>query len=285
VTRLAILSDIHGNLPALEAVLDDMADKRIDRIVVAGDLVNWGPFSAQVVQRATREGWSVIRGNNELYLLDHGTPRAPAAWNDREQYPLLPWLQRQFTPDLRGIIAAWPDTLCLRFPNGPAIRVVHGTQRSPWEGLYPDASEDELRASLADTLEDHVIAGHTHIAMDRRIERRRVINPGPVGVPLDGSFDARYVILKSDGGGWQPTFRRVAYDRQPLFDEFERLDFLSQCGVVGELVLDEFRTARLRLHPFAVWRSACYPNRPVDQAMLDEFRQIDWRPYAPPAYR
>jgi predicted phosphodiesterase len=285
LTRLAILADIHGNLPALEAVLKDLADERIDRLVVAGDLVNWGPFSVQVVQRASRDGWAVIRGNNELYLLDHGTPRAPAAWSDREQYPLLPWLQGQFTPSLRAIVAAWPDTLCLRFADGPPLRVVHGTPHSPWEPLYPDASDDELRVRLADTQEDLVVAAHTHIAMDRHVARWRVINPGSVGVPLDGSFEARYVILESGGGDWRTSFRRAAYDRQPLFEEFARVGFRDHCGVVGELVLDEFRTARLRLHPFAVWRSTCYPNRSVDQAMLDEFHQIDWRPYAPSAYR
>jgi predicted phosphodiesterase len=265
--------------------LTDVATERIDRLVVAGDLVNWGPFSAQVVQQASRDGWAVIRGNNELYLLDHGTPRAPAAWGDREQYPLLPWLQEQFTPDLRALVAAWPDTLCLRFPDGPPLRIVHGTPRSPWEPLYPDASGDELRAILGDTQEEFVVAAHTHIAMNRLVDRWRLINPGSVGVPLDGSFEARYVILESDGTDWRTSFRRAAYDRQPLFDEFERVGFRDRCGVIGELVLDEFRSARLRLHPFAEWRRTCCPNRSIDQALLDEFRQTDWRPYAPTAYR
>jgi predicted phosphodiesterase len=285
VTKLAILSDIHGNLPALEAVLADLAADQVDRIVVAGDLVNWGPFSSQVVERARRDEWIVIRGNNEYYVLEHGTPRAPAAWSDRRQFPLIPWLQRQIPRAQRASIATWPDTLSLRFSDGPPLRVVHGTPRSPWEGLYPNAMADELGAALAGVVEPIVIAAHTHLAMDRQIERWRVLNPGPVGVPLDGSFEARYLILESDGEDWRPSFRRVSYDRQPLFEEFERQGFRGECGVIGELVLEEFRLARVRVHPFFAWRSACYPDETVDANLLQKFHQADWRPYVPSAYQ
>ena len=61
MTRLAVLADLHGNLPALEAVLQDLSQFRVDRVIVAGDVVNWGPFSAQVLERVTREGWAVVR--------------------------------------------------------------------------------------------------------------------------------------------------------------------------------------------------------------------------------
>ena len=70
MTMLAILADIHGNLPALEAVLEDLAHFKVDHVVVAGAMVNWGPFSAQVMDRVTSEGWAVIRGNNEFYWSD-----------------------------------------------------------------------------------------------------------------------------------------------------------------------------------------------------------------------
>ena len=82
LTTLAVLSDLHGNLPALEAVLADLAQFQVDQAIVAGDVINWGPFSAQVMERVTAGGWAVIRGNNEFYLLDYDTPRAPAAWSN-----------------------------------------------------------------------------------------------------------------------------------------------------------------------------------------------------------
>jgi predicted phosphodiesterase len=103
MTRLAILADIHGNLPALEAVLADLAQFAVDHVIVAGDVVNWGPFSAPVMERVTRAGWAVIRGNNEFYLLDYNTPRQPEHWREFE---LLPWLHGQLKGKWHRLIAA-----------------------------------------------------------------------------------------------------------------------------------------------------------------------------------
>ena len=80
MTRLAVLADIHGNLPALQAVIDDMAQYAVDHVVVAGDSVNWGPFSRQVLEIISERRWAVIRGNNAYYALDFGTCRAPEHW-------------------------------------------------------------------------------------------------------------------------------------------------------------------------------------------------------------
>ena len=80
MTRLAVLADIHSNLPALEAVLDDLKQFTVDRIIVAGDVVNWGAFSDWVMDRVADEECAVIRGNNELYLTEWQTPRMPESW-------------------------------------------------------------------------------------------------------------------------------------------------------------------------------------------------------------
>jgi len=122
MTRLAILSDIHGNLPALEAVLQDLSQFTVDHVIVAGDVIDRGPFSVQVLERVTREGWAVIRGNAEFYLLDYNTPRAPAEWSDPTLFPLHLRLHRQLNGRWLTAIAAWPDTLSLRFPDAPPRR-------------------------------------------------------------------------------------------------------------------------------------------------------------------
>lgn len=285
MTRLAVLADIHANLPALDAVIADMAEFNVDRVIVAGDLITWGPFPVQVVEQARRENWAVIRGNAEYYLLDHGTPRAPAAWNDRGQYPTLEILSRQLSGAPRTTIATWPDALSLRFPDGPPARVVHGSPLSPWQGLAREASDEELIALLATVDEPVVIAGHTHQPMDRMVGRWRVLNPGSVGVPLDGRLSASYLLLNAEGDAWRPTFRRVPFDSAPLFDEFERQNFARECGIIGELIVEEFRTARVRLVPFLRWRAAHCPDAPFSPALLDAFRQVDPLPYTPAGYQ
>ncbi len=284
MTRLAILADLHGNLPALEAVLADMASLGVDHVVVAGDVINWGPFSAQVTERVLTEGWAVIRGNNEFYLLDHDTPRAPAEWNNPAQYPMLPWLKRQMPASQYAQIAAWPDTLSLRFPDAPPLRVSHGTPRSPWEPIYSLMSDDQIIPLLEDVEESTLIVGHTHLPMERRVGRWHILNPGAVGLPLDGDPTASYMLLDSAGDGWRPTFRRVLFDYEPLFHEFERQRFVEECHLVGYLAHKEFQTWRLQLLPFLLWHQAERPTEPLGLDLLNYYTEADRWAHTPLAY-
>lgn len=282
MTRLAVLSDIHGNLPALEAVMKDIQTFKVDQVVVAGDVVNWGPFSAQVMDIVTREGWAVIRGNNEFYLLDYNTARQPAHW---AEYYLLPWLYEQLKGRWHNIIASWPDEISLRFPDAPTMRIFHGTPSNPWVSISPLMPNEQVEALLQNVAETTIIAGHSHLAMSRHVDRWHIINPGSVGVPLDGTpFVASYALLDGDESGWTPTFRRVAFEGESLFHEYERQRFAEEYSPAAQLVIDEFRTARLQVHPYNLWRKACYPGQPETMAMLAEFNQIDKWAYTPPEY-
>jgi predicted phosphodiesterase len=284
MTRLAVLADLHGNLPALEAVQRDLAQFSVDQVVVAGDLINWGPFSARVVERVLEAGWAILRGNHEFYLLDYETPRAPAAWRDRQVYAMLPWLKRQMQAGWHAHIAVWPDSLSLRFHDAPPLRVVHGSPRSNTESLYPLSSSADVEAALDGVDEATVVAAHTHLPMARSVGRWQVLNPGSVGVPLDGVHCARYLLLQGGQGGWRPTFRQVPIDPQWVLLEFERQGFIEACGITGQLVIEEFRTARLAVYPFAAWRQACHSDEPMSQALLDEFAAVDRWAYTPAAY-
>jgi predicted phosphodiesterase len=281
MTRLAVLADIHGNLPALRAVMADMARFAVDQVIVAGDVVNWGPFSAQVMAVVAAEGWAVVRGNNEFYLLDYNTPRQPPAW---KHYNLLPWLHGQLAGRWHTMIAAWPDEISLRYPDAPPVRVFHGSPGDPWHSLHPLLTDDEIAARLAGVEETTVIGGHSHIATSRHVGRWHVLNPGSVGVPLDGHFSASYLLLAGDARGWQPIFRRLPFNYAPLYAEFERQRFVDDYGVIARLVVREFETARLQVHPFNLWKQAHYDGQPPTAAMLHEFEQADPWPYTPPVY-
>lgn len=96
MTKLAVISDIHGNLPALEAVISDLKNFDVDHVIVPGDVISFGPFPRQTAAIVIKNGWSVIRGNNEYFLIDYKTPRAPDEWNDPIQFAPTAWLDRQF---------------------------------------------------------------------------------------------------------------------------------------------------------------------------------------------
>ncbi|MBN1876069.1 MAG: metallophosphoesterase family protein [Anaerolineae bacterium] len=281
MTRLAILSDIHGNLPALEAVLADMAQYQVDHVVVAGDVINVGPHSAAVAARVTASGWAVIRGNNEYYLLDYGTDRAPDQW---QHYTLIPWLHRQMGGYWQTIIAGWPDTLCLRYPDAPPVRVAHGTPRSPWESIFPTAPEDEIAAMLDGVEETTLIVGHTHLPFEREVGSWHIINPGSVGIPLDGMPGASYAVLDGSPAGWAVTFRRVDFDYATLFEDLERSHIDDLPGVIGELVRREFQTARLHLYPFNRWRETHHPGIPQSADLLAQFTEEARWAYTPAPY-
>lgn len=267
---------------ALEAVERDLREQGADLVVVAGDLLTWGPSSREVVEHIAARGWAVIRGNSELYLTDYRTDRAPAAWSDPAWYGSVDILAAELA-DWRGRIGCWPDELTLRLPDGPPIRVVHGSPRSHWEGITPITPADQIAEMLAAVDQTVVIAGHTHLAMDRTVQRWRVLNPGSVGVPLDGDLRAGYMLLDAIDGEWRPTFRRVEYDLDRLLDHLAPL--AKRLGVIGTLVEREFRTARTWLAPFARWVAAHHPGAPPTRELLAEFDQADVWAYTSPHFR
>ncbi len=120
--------------------------------------------------------------------------------------------------------------------------------------------------------------------MDRQTGHWQVLNPGTVGVPLDNTTDARYMLLRAVDGAWVAECRQVPYDMAPLWAEFERQRVREQCGVIGELVLREFATSRLWVLPFVRWRAQHYPDAPTDWDLLARFDAVDPWPYIPAPY-
>jgi len=284
MTNLAILSDIHGNLPALEAVMTDLKNFHVDQIIVAGDVINFGPFSKQTAEIVVEKNWPVIRGNNEYFLLDYKTPRAPAEWDDPVQFAPIAWLNRQIDSDLKSRIACWPDTINLRFKDAPPMLIFHGAPNDPWDSIFWTLTEDEIEKQLSRVEEDFVICGHTHLPMDRQSGRRRIFNPGSVGVPLDGIFSASYMILEGDEQEWKPTFRRVPFDYEAVFREFEVSGYNDECGPIGRLTLEIYKRARPMLG-FLRWRDRHKPDSHLTIELVEEFlANAHWWEYSNPAY-
>ena len=284
MTKLAILSDLHGNLPALEAVISDMKNFEVDQVIVPGDVINFGPFSRRTAEIVIENDWPVIRGNNEYFLLDYKTPRAPDEWNDPIQFAPTAWLDKQFDQKLKTTIAAWPDTLNLRFRDAPPIQVFHGTPESPWDSIYWNSSDEEIENILSKTETDYVICGHTHLPMDRQSGKWRVFNPGSVGVPLDGIKSASYMILEGNHDGWKATFRRIPFDYEAVYQKFEASGFNRECGPIGRLVLEIYKIARPTFG-FLKWQGIHHPNLPLSHELVDEyFSSCEWWEFADPAY-
>lgn len=213
MTTLALLSDIHGNLPALEAVVADVCARRPDAVYVLGDIVHGCVWSPEVMDLLLARGWPMLIGNHDDAVLQLGAPRMEARYADQKRYAGLWWTRARLTTVHLARLAALPLEFALTFPDAPPLRLLHGLPGNFFVGFRPDSPGDWAAKHLAPVGESTVVGGHTHVAMVRSIRRWLVINSGSVGAPYDGDPSASYAWLEGSRDGWQAEIRRVSYDR------------------------------------------------------------------------
>lgn len=249
--KIAVLSDVHGNVPALEAVLEDIACWQPDEVIVNGDLLNRGPYSLAVLQLLQRE-WPaarLLRGNHENWLLrtaEQGPqPDSPTHEIDRFAH----WTVTQMGESLQQL-AAWDEHLDLSDLEGGSLHITHGSRLGDRHGISPECEGEELRERLGDP-RDLFVSSHTHRAFSRYVGGNQVINTGSVGQPFDEDVRASYARLQFHHGRWKAGIERVAYDRARAIADFERSGFLEEGGALTRLIFREFYEATMHVGP---WR-------------------------------
>jgi predicted phosphodiesterase len=207
--RLAVVSDIHGNLTALEAVIRDLERRGVDQVAHGGDLCLMGSSPAAVVDRIRELGWHGVIGNADELLW-----RPETRAEQRERAPRLAvWLDVLFdhyAPHTRELLGderiAWLRELPERLELGP-LSVVHAAPGDLWRAPMPDADDGALMAIYGD-MRPAVAYGHIHRPYIRRVRDLTVVNCGSVGLPWDGDPRASYLLVED--GGLQIV--RVEYD-------------------------------------------------------------------------
>ncbi len=287
--KLAALADIHGNMIALEAVVAELERLQPDYVLVNGDLINPIPFSAEVLDRIRATDWAVVRGNHEFYLLDFGTTRAAPDSTDPERWGCLHWLVEHISTEQTRYLAALPDERTLYFPETQPIRVAHGVPGRNRVGFYQQMPAEKIVTEIKEIGERTILSAHTHVQVDRHVsfldtidpfadphdESSRyfdgyashhrdtllhwhVINPGSVGLPLNGDPRASFAILESveeaeEPGGWKATHYSVDYDRRPALEAFHSSGLLAMGGVVAQLFYWELVSAEPEIIHYYHW--------------------------------
>lgn len=215
--RVAALYDIHANLPALEAVLQDVRDAGVDQIVVGGDVVP-GPMPREALRHLLELEVPVhfVHGNGELAVLAHmaaaesgtvtywgTTSGAPLPERLREIYR---WTAQQLQPEYEGVFTGWPKTFRLAIGGLGEVLFCHSTPRSETEVFTCLTAEDRLLPLFDGLGASVVVCGHTHMQFDRMIGSTRVVNAGSVGNPY-GEPGAHWLVLGPD-----LQLRRTLYD-------------------------------------------------------------------------
>jgi len=195
--RVAILSDVHGNAVALDAVLADVDQQHADRVMFGGDLVFGGPAPAACVARVQALGIPCVRGNTDEFFADN-----------RPGDPLTEWTRAQLTPAARAWLAGMPFEQRI-----DDLLVIHATPWSVSDLVPRDADPALLRRVLDEGRAAAVVYGHIHQGwIGRAPDGGLIVNTGSVGFPFDGDPRSSYALLTRGPAGWAAALRRVPYD-------------------------------------------------------------------------
>lgn len=199
--RVAVLSDIHANLPALGAALADLEQREVETVVVAGDLVGDGGQPAEVVTLLRRLGFPAIRGNVDRKVAEaaalSGKDLAERATKKRTAELL--WTAGRLDRASLDWLTGLPATLTLRV-GGLRMLVVHGSPLSDTDCIYPSLTPRALAAKLGAEHPDILVCGHSHVPFARRISGVAVVNAGSVGRPVDGDPRGSYALVAIEAG-------------------------------------------------------------------------------------
>jgi putative phosphoesterase len=221
--RLALISDLHGNLPAFEAVLAELDTQPVDEVVCLGD-VAVGPYPMETIARLRDLRCPVVQGNWDDWLA-HGIPELGGE-NGSILVDQGHWWGAQLSAGDRAYLDALPLTLEVEFDGGP-LYCFHGSPHSHTDAITPETDDERLESFLGERQEAFLAGGHTHIQFARPYGRSIFVNPGSVGLPFDhwpprGATPvlpwAEYAVLESRDGEIAVELRRVGYDVQALLD-------------------------------------------------------------------
>jgi predicted phosphodiesterase len=245
MVRIAILSDIHGNLAALEAALDDVRAAAPDQVIVNGDILNRGPQSAECLQAIRALGWPVVFGNHEEYALKRIDGEVHAPWQTTFWEPFQ-HVADALSADEIAYLRALPRDVVVNIPHLPAIRIVHGSMRALNDALGFWMSDAELLEAVDGAREPIVIGAHSHRTFEQRVGARWMLNSGSVGAPFNGDPGAQYLLMTAANGHWKAEFRSVAYDRTPVYAAWAHSGEL-ECCMSAQVFKYEVETATFHL--------------------------------------
>jgi predicted phosphodiesterase len=246
--RIAVITDIHGNRQALEAIIEDLAHQDVDEVVVAGDTVRMLPDSRrcwQMVQALTK---NALKGNHEFLTHDFQELLAKDAVYSSDRFASLRACVAQFSSEDLDQMRALPITL-----HYPGVLLTHATPRNLFESINVETTPEQLREMFADSSEPFIVRGHNHIWLEQRFEHhgddRIVTTLGSAGIPLDGDTRTRYGILTRTKKSWTLEERLLPYDHAGLLAQMGD-DYLETHGGLGLIIRHEISTARTHVFKF-----------------------------------
>jgi predicted phosphodiesterase len=202
--RVAIISDSHGNLTALDAVLEDLDNTGpYDHVLMGGDVAYGGPFPAECIQRVRERNLPTVRGNTEQMIADAVSGRGDAHAD---------WVLDQLGEDDLSFVQSLPVQHDLEIDEHRTLGLVHATPWSIYDTVLPENSDVDFRRMLLESNTSLLAYGHIHLQHQRTVDNGYVVAIGSVGLPFDGDQRAMYTVIEAAAGGFNVDFRRLDYD-------------------------------------------------------------------------
>jgi putative phosphoesterase len=235
--RIALISDVHGNLPALEAVVEDARQNGADEMWNLGDFLGYAPFPNEVVEKLREVNATNVIGNYDLKVL--AFEQKQDRWKQTkmpEKYAAFRWNHEHLSRRARTFLESLPQQVRPE-ANGSTALLVHGSPAAIDEPLGSETPERRFEELAAMAAVDVVLCGHSHEAFARRAGNTWFVNPGSAGRPEGGDWRASYALLEFTGSGIKVGHRRVEYD-------IDRVARAVHAAGLPESFVDVFRKAR-----------------------------------------
>lgn len=226
--RLAVITDIHSNIHALEEVLQDIKTRDVDQIVCAGDLVGYTPFPNQVVEKIRHEAIQTAQGNYDDAVGNNRIACGCDYKTEREKkigLSSLKFTGEETTPENKEFLSNLPQKIKLEV-EGYSILVVHGSPRRSNEYLYADSQQ--LQEVVAELEEDILICGHTHLPYHQEIDGKHIINAGSIGKPKHGNFNGIYTVVEIKDNEVTVEFIEVSYPVEKVTNKIKETDLADE---------------------------------------------------------
>ena len=210
---IAVLSDIHGNLPALKAAVIEAKTRGAKQIICAGDIVGYGPFPNEVCEYLKTNEIKSISGNYDIKVLDvikYGKSSIESL--QRKKRELVMWTAKHLGKPAQRFLRGLPVSLKEELPGGRTLLVVHGSPISNEDDIYPSITPKGLETKLKNTRPDILVCGHTHIPFVKKVSGMLVVNCGSTGQSVDGDPRPSYAIISVDEKSASGRIIRFKYD-------------------------------------------------------------------------
>jgi predicted phosphodiesterase len=240
--RVALISDLHGNAVALNAVLEDIAKVGVDRTVCLGDTATLGPSPVEVLSTLRDLQIPCIEGNHDAFLLDpellHTYTQAPPVVD------AVDWCRAELPAWAIEFVRGFVPSMSIELGGGATLDLFHGSPRSHMEDLLATTSPEQLEEMLGGSRGTVMAGGHTHIQMLRQYRGTLIVNAGSVGLPFREFTDhgpptimpyAEYATVEAQRAGVQVTLRRVSVDRAAMRDAAAR-----STNPLGPMLLQQY---------------------------------------------